>query len=58
MNRGKVTVYIGISLDGYIATKDDSLEWLLSVEGEKSQLILDRVRTFGQFTELSYKVKR
>ena len=28
-----VVVYIGISLDGYIATKDDSLEWLLNTQG-------------------------
>jgi len=29
----KVVVYIGISLDGYIATKEDSLEWLLNTKG-------------------------
>lgn len=34
MERRKVVVYIGISLDGYIATKDDSLEWLLNTQGE------------------------
>ena len=28
-----VVVYIVISLDGYIATKDDSLEWLLNTQG-------------------------
>ena len=28
-----MVVYIGISLDGYIATKDDSLEWLLNTQG-------------------------
>ncbi|MBO5501728.1 MAG: dihydrofolate reductase, partial [Clostridia bacterium] len=33
MNNRKVVLYIGISLDGYIATKDDSLEWLLSTQG-------------------------
>ncbi|MGK7378752.1 dihydrofolate reductase family protein [Planococcus sp. 1R117A] len=30
----KVTCYIAISLDGYIATKDDSLDWLFKVEME------------------------
>lgn len=30
MGNRKVVVYIGVSLDGYIATKDDSLEWLLN----------------------------
>lgn len=34
MDRRKVVVYIGISLDGYIATKDDSLDWLLKTQGE------------------------
>lgn len=29
-----IVLYIGESLDGFIATKEDSLEWLLSVEGE------------------------
>ena len=33
MHNRKVVVYIGISLDGYIATKDDSLEWLLNTQG-------------------------
>ena len=33
MSNHKVVVYIGISLDGYIATKDDSLEWLLNTQG-------------------------
>ncbi|ALC90647.1 hypothetical protein AM500_13265 [Bacillus sp. FJAT-18017] len=30
----KVVVFIAQTLDGYIATKDDSLEWLFKVEGE------------------------
>ena len=33
MSKRKVVVYIGISLDGYIAAKDDSLEWLLNTQG-------------------------
>ncbi len=32
--RRKVIVYIATSLDGYIATEDDSLDWLFKVEGE------------------------
>ncbi|MED4056079.1 dihydrofolate reductase family protein (plasmid) [Niallia taxi] len=34
MENRKLVVYIAQSLDGYIATKDDSLEWLFQVEGE------------------------
>ncbi|MGI2328591.1 dihydrofolate reductase family protein [Planococcus sp. YIM B11945] len=30
----KFVCYIAISMDGYIATKDDSLEWLFKAEGE------------------------
>lgn len=30
----KITCYIAASLDGYIATKDDSLDWLFKVEME------------------------
>ncbi len=30
----KVVLYIAASLDGYIATKEDSLQWLFDVEGE------------------------
>ena len=33
MNDRTVVLYIGISLDGYIATKDDSLDWLLNTQG-------------------------
>lgn len=30
----KLVLLIATSLDGYIATKDDSLDWLFKVEGE------------------------
>lgn len=30
----KIVCYIAESLDGYIATEDDSLDWLFKVEGE------------------------
>jgi dihydrofolate reductase len=30
----KIYMFIATSLDGYIATKDESLEWLFQVEGE------------------------
>lgn len=30
----KVVLFIAMSLDGYIATKEDSLEWLFQTEGE------------------------
>lgn len=33
-NKRKLILYIAMSLDGYIATEDDSLEWLFKVEGE------------------------
>ncbi|MCG7344463.1 dihydrofolate reductase family protein [Sporosarcina sp. ACRSL] len=29
-----LVLYIAVSLDGYIATEDESLEWLFNVEGE------------------------
>lgn len=34
MNNRKLVLFIATSLDGYIATKDESLEWLFNVEGE------------------------
>lgn len=30
----KIVLYIATSLDGYIATEDDSLDWLFKIEGE------------------------
>jgi len=30
----KIVVFIAASLDGYIATKEDSLDWLFATEGE------------------------
>lgn len=33
-SKRKLVLYIATSLDGYIATEDDSLEWLFKIEGE------------------------
>lgn len=34
MNKRKVILYIAQGLDGYIATKEDSVDWLFKFEGE------------------------
>jgi dihydrofolate reductase len=34
MNQRKIVLFIAQSLDGYIATKEDSLDWLFNIEGE------------------------
>ena len=34
MSTRKIILYIAASLDGYIATKNDSLEWLFNTKGE------------------------
>lgn len=34
MNQRKIVMFIASSMDGYIATKEHSLEWLFSVDGE------------------------
>lgn len=34
MNQRKVILYIAQSIDGYIATKEDSVDWLFKFEGE------------------------
>lgn len=34
LTQRKVILYIAASLDGYIATEDESLDWLFTVEGE------------------------
>jgi len=44
MGRGSVVVYIGISLDGFIATREDSLDWLLNTPGSVDN-------GFGEFYE-------
>ena len=44
MSVGSIVVYIGISLDGYIATKEDSLDWLLNTQGSGDN-------GFGEFYE-------
>ena len=34
LNQRKLVLFIATSLDGYIATEDDSLDWLFKVDGE------------------------
>ncbi|MGA9290159.1 MAG: dihydrofolate reductase family protein, partial [Anaerobacillus sp.] len=34
MSKRKVSVYIATSVDGYVATEDDSLDWLFKTEPE------------------------
>jgi len=41
----KLVLYIATSLDGYIATEDDSLEWLFKIEGEGDNGYSEFLRT-------------
>ena len=34
MSQRKLVLFIALSLDGYIATKENSLDWLFAIEGE------------------------
>jgi len=34
MSQRKIVLYIAVSLDGYIATEEHTLDWLFAVEGE------------------------
>nr|WP_207710036.1 dihydrofolate reductase family protein [Roseburia sp. 1XD42-34] len=68
-----VVLFIAASLDGYIATKDDSLEWLFQVDGEGDNgfaafyetvdIVLMGKRTYDwimeqEFQEFPYKNKQ
>ncbi|KYG29465.1 dihydrofolate reductase family protein [Alkalihalobacillus trypoxylicola] len=41
----KVMLFIAVSLDGYIATEEDKLDWLFEVEGEGDNGISDFYKT-------------
>jgi len=72
-NKRKVVLFAASSLDGYIATKDDSLEWLFKVEGEgdngysefyntvdtvvMGKRTYDWIMDFEEFEEFPYKGK-
>ncbi len=46
-DKRKVVLYIATSLDGYIATEEDSLEWLFKIEGEGDNGYSEFLKTIG-----------